>query len=171
MGTAVGVTVDQGFPPRLDAGRYYAAWRAFMTIAYRTGDLFTAQSGILAHACNVYGVWGGGIAAAFKEKFPLAYREYAQHCRNHTTPQLLGTCYLIDAKPYKIACLFTNDGNTLNEVAEYTGHAVRDLARQLPPNTVVKMPQINAGIFGVPWEITEKELRHTNVPIEVYKLS
>lgn len=141
-----------------------------MTVLYKTGDLFTAKSGVLAHACNIHGIWGGGIALAFREKFPNAYRAYAQHCRDHTAAQLLGTCYLIDADPYQIACLFTNDDSSVNEIVELTAQAVKDLKRQLPNDTLIQMPEINAGIFGVPWELTEKELRKIDAPIAVYRL-
>ncbi|KAE8373834.1 ADP-ribose 1''-phosphate phosphatase [Aspergillus bertholletiae] len=48
------------------------------------GDLFNAPDGAaLIHACNCIGSWGGGIAKAFKQKYPAAYAIYHSHCQKH----------------------------------------------------------------------------------------
>ncbi|CAI7600047.1 unnamed protein product [Penicillium glandicola] len=45
------------------------------------GDLFDAPNGgALIHACNCEGVWGAGIARAFRERYPAAYKIYRNHC-------------------------------------------------------------------------------------------
>jgi ADP-ribose 1''-phosphate phosphatase len=96
------------------------------TITERTGDLFAAapNNAILIHACNAQGSWGGGIAAIFKKKYPLAYKMQLSHCKRHAGPannsrQLVGTALFIppqevnqnqdDARPFHfIGCLFTS---------------------------------------------------------------
>ncbi|KAI5967992.1 POA1 [Candida margitis] len=147
-----------------------------MTVKYITGDLFrhTAQAGkpiVLAHACNTGGSWGGGIAAVFRKKFPQANSEYSNYCHNNTN--LLGKSLLLKADDFTdtniyIACLFTSDFNQSPEqIASYTYKSLEHLATQLQsvsdiesngPMKVVNMPKINAGIFGVPWELTKAEL-------------
>ncbi|KNG82201.1 hypothetical protein ANOM_008465 [Aspergillus nomiae NRRL 13137] len=48
------------------------------------GDLFDAPDGAaLIHACNCIGSWGGGIAKAFKQKYPAAYNIYHSHCQKY----------------------------------------------------------------------------------------
>ncbi|KAL5365510.1 hypothetical protein BJX96DRAFT_13876 [Aspergillus floccosus] len=48
------------------------------------GDLFSAPDGAgLIHACNCKGSWGGGIAKAFKKKYPAAYKIYLDHCKKY----------------------------------------------------------------------------------------
>jgi ADP-ribose 1''-phosphate phosphatase len=84
------------------------------------GDLFAnAPTGsILVHACNTQGAWGGGIATAFKERFPQAYEVYHTTCKENGD-LLLRRALLIDpqeedtkanggGKGYAIACLFTS---------------------------------------------------------------
>ena len=147
-----------------------------MVVKYITGDLFrhTAHSGkavVLAHACNTGGSWGGGIAAVFRTKFPQANSEYSNFC--HNNHNLLGKSLLLKADDFSdskiyIACLFTSDFSQSPErIASYTYESLKDLAEQLEliPDVesngdckVVNMPKINAGIFGVPWELTEAEL-------------
>ncbi|CAG8013670.1 unnamed protein product [Penicillium nalgiovense] len=45
------------------------------------GDLFDSPNGAaLIHACNCQGVWGSGIARAFRDRYPAAYEIYRNHC-------------------------------------------------------------------------------------------
>ena len=132
-----------------------------MVVKYITGDLFrhTAHSGkavVLAHACNTGGSWGGGIAAVFRTKFPQANSEYSNFC--HNNHNLLGKSLLLKADDFS---------ESPERIASYTYESLKDLAEQLEliPDVesngdckVVNMPKINAGIFGVPWELTEAEL-------------
>ncbi|PRT54851.1 ADP-ribose 1''-phosphate phosphatase [Wickerhamiella sorbophila] len=138
-------------------------------INYIKGDLFAAK-GILGHACNCHGVWGGGIALVFKKKYPHAYKVYHEYCMNKSPSQLLGTCLLIPERDSNvIACLFTSDNSSQQEIVRYTRDAVRDLVRQT--SNPINIPQINAGIFAVPWELTEQGLKEfESSTINVYVL-
>lgn len=142
-------------------------------LQYIKGDLFAAQSSgisILAHACNPFGLWGGGVAAVFRKKYPYANNLYAQHCK--TNNNLLGTCLLVPTSPSRetlVACLFTSDFNcTPKEILSYTEQSLNDLSAQLKTVDnlevsnnlpVVNLPKINSGIFAVPWEDTEAILK------------
>lgn len=140
-------------------------------LKYTKGDLFlhVAAQAVLAHACNPFGLWGGGIAAQFQTRYPSAYEQYARVCREHARDpaSLLGTCLVVRADHVYIACLFTSDFHSLrDEILNYTRQSVLHLARQVaqlpglePPHLpVVNMPKINSGIFNVPWEDTERIL-------------
>ena len=89
-------------------------------VVVHVGDLFShAPTGsVLVHACNTQGVWGSGIAAAFKARFPRAYDVYRATCEEYGD-SLLGKTLLINpqeedtkanggGKGYAIACLFTS---------------------------------------------------------------
>ncbi len=53
-----------------------------MTIEYRRGDLFAQQDvGAYAHGCNCRGQMGAGIAAQFRARYPLMYRNYWWACQ------------------------------------------------------------------------------------------
>lgn len=138
-------------------------------ITYVQGDLFNVESGILAHACNYNGIWGGGIAGIFRRRFPKAFETYRQVCEQKG-PSLLGSALLISDGDYRIACLFTNDYTTVEKVYELTKRCLEDLQSQITDDTVVNMPKINSGIFSVPWEITEKALQEVGGDYHVYVL-
>ena len=89
-------------------------------IVIRVGDLFSSAptGSILVHACNTQGVWGGGIATAFKARFPQAFEIYHATCKEYGDA-LLGKTLLIapqeedtqangGGEGYAIACLFTS---------------------------------------------------------------
>ncbi|GEQ69322.1 hypothetical protein JCM33374_g2993 [Metschnikowia sp. JCM 33374] len=158
---------------------------------YIKGDLFTHSAkgtAILAHACNPFGSWGGGIAAQFRIRYPYANKLYSRHCQDNKN--LLGSCLLIPATEGQhlneadvlIACLFTSDFECSEEnILHYTKSSMDHLARQLQKlhiiekdaqgTPVVNMPQINSGIFAVPWEKTAAILSENRMlSINVYTL-
>lgn len=160
---------------------------------YIKGDLFSHASKtptVLAHACNPFGLWGGGIAALFKVKYPSAYKVYASQCEKYGSA-LMGLALVIltladdlgnnGKLPVYVACLFTSDfESNPSEIVENTKQSMKDLFRQLrnlgelekiEDKIVVSLPQINSGIFRVPWGQTEAVLNEiTDLHINVYVL-
>jgi ADP-ribose 1''-phosphate phosphatase len=114
-------------------------------VKYIKADLFKAPpNSILVHACNTKGSWGGGIAVAFKERYPSAFQVYKAHCDAHGT-NLIGTCLLIrndsswsaeeQERGHHIACLFTSRAygkrkDKPEEILSHTKMAVIDLMKQ-----------------------------------------
>lgn len=163
-------------------------------IEYFHGDLFsTPPKSILGHSCNCMGSWGAGIALQFKRRHPDAFKQYKDHCAAHAgkPEELLGTCLLIHSKTYWIACLFTSVGNSSSncgrprsskdDIVEATRLALADLLRQLHGERyiselqpgddyfpVINIPQINAGLFCVPWNETESVIKTFPYKFHVY---
>lgn len=131
----------------------------------------------------------------FRSRFPSAYHQYAQHCANHAEDPatLLGTTLLIPITQndrgytFYVACLFTSDfagAKKLGpqDIVRHTDEATSDLVQQINElrakglkfedngrGVVVNMPKINAGLFNVPWEDTEKVLlSYGDLDINVY---
>lgn len=153
-----------------------------LTLSYRKGDIFAAPQGsLLIHACNVQGSWGSGIAAAFRARYPAAYKIYREYCvKTHnpmTRPIPTGTCLLIppsetsNGKPkHWIGCLFTSAKygrfkDTPTVILQNTGRAMKHLLveiLQAEKDDVnfeeLRMCMINSGKFGVPWRETVEVL-------------
>lgn len=134
-------------------------------ITFIKGSLFDAPKGsILCHAVNCQGIWGGGIAAQFKKIFPEAYDYYNRLCKANGS-NMIGSCLLAPDGNYTIGCLFTSVGfgskvDSVLQILEATREAVLDLIFQnsYPDSKPIHMCKINSGLFGVPWELTEKIL-------------
>ncbi|GAB1313581.1 ADP-ribose 1''-phosphate phosphatase [Madurella fahalii] len=144
-------------------------------ITDKTGDLFAAPPHtLLIHACNAVGSWGGGIALAFRKRYPAEFKLYHAHCLRSTPDKLVGTALLIPpvqqqqqqqqgAKGHYIGCLFTSRRygkarDPPGRILEATGPAMRDLMRLVVEEKErggrigeVRMCRINSGLFGVPW--------------------
>lgn len=52
-----------------------------MPIDFVKGDLFESEADALVNAVNCVGVMGGGIAAAFKERYPDYFLDYRASCK------------------------------------------------------------------------------------------
>lgn len=139
-------------------------------IRYHVGNLFEAPVGsVLVHAASTRGVWGAGIAYAFRRRFPRAYGDYRRACgMNSKTGRLCLTRddYSPD-RPYWVATLITSRGygdgvDSPEIICQNTTIALATLVSQLPslesnPPTI-HMPKINSGLFRVPWVRTEEIL-------------
>lgn len=163
-----------------------------------SGDLFKhsakASKPVFAHATNLRGIWGGGVAAEFQKLFPLAFLKHEEHCKNVAPIKLIGTSQVIETEPQDpgnegrdlpavVVCLFLSDlGNqyTKFNIQGYTDSALTDLKDKIKDikdvesedgKIVLLMPKINAGIFNVPWHETEKILeKHPEFIFNVYLL-
>ncbi|KAJ6485826.1 hypothetical protein C8R45DRAFT_998058 [Mycena sanguinolenta] len=144
-------------------------------ITHIKADLFAAPAGsILVHACNCRGSWGGGIAIPFKERYPEAFIEYRDHCKEHGAA-LMGTCLLIRGETHDIACLFTSKdyGRRVDPpeaILAATKTAVADLLKQnRDPVKELHACRFNSERFGVPWEQTEKVLVEVGATMTAYE--
>lgn len=135
------------------------------TMIYRKGSLFNAASNgaVLTHACNASGVWGAGIAKKFAIKYPIAFNEYKNWCEKD--PNILVGSYLkIKDSNITITCLFTSAGygdtkDSEQTILENTEKSIKALLHSMPYRSVINSPRINAGLFKVPWEKTEKIIK------------
>jgi len=159
-----------------------------LRITERVGDIFNAPPrSILIHACNAMfvrpellsesqsradtsksGSWGAGIAAAFRERYPDAYRIYNAHCKRSLPQRLIGTALLIaprdgTRRQHYVGCLFTSKWHGRNkdspaDILRATEPALRDLIHQILAEMAsgehigeVRICHINSGLFAVPW--------------------
>ncbi|KAL2157812.1 hypothetical protein VTH06DRAFT_5081 [Thermothelomyces fergusii] len=128
---------------------------ARIRITDRIGDLFAAPpNSVLIHACNALGSWGGGIALAFRSRYPDAFKVYRAHCARSTPSQLVGTALLIRppvagaaagvtggsrVAAHYVGCLFTSRGygktrdppeSILGATGPAMGHLMRLIAEE-----------------------------------------
>ena len=134
-----------------------------MTEQYQVikGDLFelAPKHTYLAHACNCQGVWGGGVAKEFKKRYPEAFEIYNQICTGLDTCDVIGTARVLNVDG--IIAMFTSIGygdrkDPPEVILANTEKALKDLAGKMPLGCHIASPKINSGLFGVPWDETEK---------------
>lgn len=129
-------------------------------LIHRTGDLFEALAdpeAVLVHAVSLQSTWGGGVAAEFYRRFPKAFAMYAAQLREGwPAPGSFG-------RHGEVAWLYTavNVGTQRSPraVAQATEEAAHELFTCTDKPTAFHSPRINAGLFGVPWHLTESALR------------
>jgi ADP-ribose 1''-phosphate phosphatase len=137
-------------------------------LRHQTGDLFDAPAGVyLAHACNCQGAWNSGVARTFREKFPASFQEYHDRCSAGVAPGDVFVCS--EERGFQVLCLLTSrsygaDVDPPAAILAATTAAVALLPRDKP----IHMPRINAGLFKVPWEDTERILAASGLDITVW---
>jgi ADP-ribose 1''-phosphate phosphatase len=177
----------------LDASAEPGTDQQCLQLTYHKGDMLAdaPKNCLLVHACNTKGVWGSGIAKAFKEQYPKAYAAHRMYCtKEHTksNPVRTGTAQLLahrdDSKQDWIGCLFTsarfgNSRDKPDRILKNTGESMQmllELVSQVDAQiSKIRMCKINSGRFGVPWEKTEEVIEgialkpHWRMEIEIWE--
>lgn len=140
------------------------------TILNKKGSLFDAPEGsVLVHACNAQGMWGSGIAKEFAERFPESYDSYKIICK--LGPIVVGQGFVLGRENgQRVGCLITSANygqlrDSKDVILQNTRSALRDLLGitgklncWIGQDEEIHSCKFNAGLFGVPWEETEKIL-------------
>lgn len=135
-------------------------------LIYRTGSLFEAPPGaVLVHSCNGRGVWGAGVAARMKARFPAAFEKYRLRCASTPWARLRGIAQVSYCPPFWVASLLVSEQygarrDSPGRIVEATRAALRGLLAPESWGVAARprefhSPRINAGLFGVPREMTE----------------
>lgn len=138
-----------------------------MTIAYKTGDLLSVKSGIIAHGCNMHGVMGSGVAKQIKAMYPEAFETYQADLLagfplgsvSIWSPQKTGFVELLIAN-----CLTQQDmGSDGKKYVSYDAvdscFAALDVIAQ-KANMTINIPKIGAGLGGGDWGVIESIINH-----------
>ena len=61
-----------------------------MTFEVKIGDLFEdVAEGFIMHGCNAQGVMGSGFAKIIRERYPIAYQQYADQAPNYILGEVI----------------------------------------------------------------------------------
>ncbi len=135
------------------------------TILNVKGSLFDAPPGsMLIHAVSTKSVWGSGIAKQFKARFPESFEFYTELCREEGSDLIGIAMECPEENGYTVVNLVTSIDYGANKdpkekILANTRCALRGLF--LPEekfNGEFHSCKFNSGLFGVPWEDTEKIL-------------
>jgi O-acetyl-ADP-ribose deacetylase (regulator of RNase III) len=139
-------------------------------IEHIKGDLLSIADGYIIHGCNAQGVMGGGVAKLIKDKYPLAFKDYAlclQAKRTLNKPALGSNTYSIQGNNLVIVNAVTQEYYGTDK--RYTDYdAVRmcfaDFMDEIDTHPtvfedvprVLNFPLIGCGLGGGDWEVIEQ---------------
>jgi ADP-ribose 1''-phosphate phosphatase len=144
-------------------------------IIYKKMSLFDAPEGaMLIHGCNARGIWGAGIAAAFKSKYPRSFQDYADYCERCLNVDKeygsVGTACISgqENKRFVVSLITSFDFGHLKDspafIVAQTYLALSDFFalgyKHKYKDKPIYCNKFNSGMFKVPWHETEKVLRY-----------
>jgi ADP-ribose 1''-phosphate phosphatase len=143
-------------------------------VSYLKQSLFDVpEREVIIHACNAQGVWGSGIAAEFKKRYPDSLKDYQDYCDSGEYVVGKGKLsrFSINEKHWVGWIITSNkygkDKDPKEVIKAQTALALHHLChalytshpRSYNPEIVVYSNKFNSGLFGVPWEETETILK------------
>lgn len=113
----------------------------------------------IVHSCNNQRVWGAGFAKQLKIVAPNSYLGYLLKCKwNHPFGPLLCLDQEKEGGPMIMSLIVSNGYGSHKdpptEILKNTKQLLESL--YLTKGLRLHSPKINSGLFGVPWENTEK---------------
>lgn len=138
-------------------------------------DIFDSDCEVITNPVNCVGVMGGGLALAFKNKFPKMYLKYKEMCANREI--IPGKVYLVEGdERHKILLFPTKDHYKYLSRYKYITGGLRSLVRQYKDWGIrsIALPALGCGLGGLDWEdvnsAIEYELKDiiNDISIEVY---
>ena len=157
-----------------------------MDIRFITGDVRTAQNGLLVQGVNCQSAMGSGVAAAIMSTWPEVSVAYHKYCEIHEGETILGTCNYVKVTPELTVVngftqeYFGSDGKRYacpKAILSVLRECCAFLMYKDPEDRQLHMPRIASDLGGLDWEtevlpVVEKVAReYPKVTITVYTLA
>lgn len=142
----------------------------------KQGDIFKSSCGVIANPINCVGVMGGGLALAFKKKFPEHFETYKKMCQNGEIK--VGELYVIDGDEKHKILLFPTKIHWRNpSLMEYVVDGLKYLAENYEKMDIksIAIPAIGCGLGGLNWEDVKEQITSVlseldnKIEIEIYE--
>ena len=146
-----------------------------MSIEFKKGDLFTSGADALVNTVNCEGIMGGGIALAFKKKYPEYYNDYKNVCDQKREEVGFVRLYPVDDLVEGIINFPTKDKVQNPSLIRYIELGLNSLRYMLNYWNIksVAIPALGCGLGGLDWRdvkpLIKKELSDLDTNIMVYE--
>lgn len=142
----------------------------------KQGDIFKSSCEVIVNPINCVGVMGGGLALAFKKKFPEHFETYKKMCQNGEIK--VGELYVIDGDENHKVLLFPTKIHWKNpSLMEYVVDGLKYLAENYEKMDIksVAIPAIGCGLGDLNWEDVKEQITSVlseldnKIDIEIYE--
>ena len=142
----------------------------------KQGDIFKSSCEVIANPINCVGVMGGGLALAFKKRFPKHFDIYKKMCDRGEIR--VGELYIVDGDEEHKVLLFPTKIHWRNpSLMEYVVDGLKYLAENYEKMDIksIAIPAIGCGLGGLNWEDVKEEITSVlseldnKIEIEIYE--
>lgn len=141
-------------------------------IQWRQGDLLSSSCKTLVNPVNCVGVMGAGLAAAFRERYPRMYTDYANRC--HRRAVRPGVPYLYARGDDSILLFPTKTDWRLPSQLRYVVDGLNLFVKAYAGWGLesVAFPALGCGCGGLSWTVVRplmaESLGGVNLVVEIY---
>ena len=131
---------------------------------------------VIANPINCVGVMGGGLALAFKKKYPEHFETYKKMCQNGEIK--VGELYVVDGDEKHKVLLFPTKIHWKNpSLMEYVESGLEYLVKNYDKMGIksIAIPALGCGLGGMKWEDVKEKIISIlseiddKVEIEIYE--
>lgn len=143
-------------------------------LIYKTGDILKASENIIAHQCNTWGSFGGGLALQVATQYPNVEQEYKIFCKSFKN-NLIGQYQAVSIGEHKyiVNCFSQRNFNTDYKALKQIFMGLLESCK-LSKMTIAVPYGMGCGIANGYWKDVENILKilskEYEVDISVYKL-
>jgi O-acetyl-ADP-ribose deacetylase (regulator of RNase III) len=138
------------------------------------GSLFDSYCQTLVNPVNTRGVMGGGLALAFKKKYPMMFVEYEALCR--TGSLYIGALHLYKQSPQWVLNFPTKDDYIMDSVKSYIEIGLKLLVEKYEEWGIksIAFPALGCGLGGLSFihdgvlQLLLKYLEPLPIRVELY---
>lgn len=130
------------------------------------GSIFDSNADAIVNAVNCVGIMGGGLAKAFKDRFPHMYEQYVLQCAYNVLRPGKMDLYFLDPQNHKFIINFPTkdhfkDPSELRYILDGTTTLASVVKRYKMRS--VALPALGCGLGGLSWGVVKPILQRMDI--------
>ncbi len=141
-------------------------------IALVKGNIFNSEMETIVNPVNSIGIMGKGLALAFKNKYPVMFKEYRQRCNDGRFEG--GTIWLHSGGDKRVLCFATKHHWKSDSRMEYIIDGLNTFIKNYEKMKIksIAFPMLGCGLGGLNYDAVlqsmKTKLLNVNIPVEIY---
>jgi O-acetyl-ADP-ribose deacetylase (regulator of RNase III) len=133
------------------------------------GNILESRCAALVNPVNCVGVMGRGLALEFKQRFPVAFTDYADACKaKRLVPGKVLVSYVSDQNPRWVVQFPTKQHWSRPSRMDYIEDGLISLVQAVRLHAVesIAIPALGCGLGGLSWHLVRRRIEDAMAPLD-----